>query len=153
MSHTKEPWGDATHERVPQIFHGYVTSIHYAMSDADKERADLCVNALAGVDDPAAQVARWKADAERYRKLRSVLYTEGVLSIGEADLRFKSIGACPEPHEWDAVIDALAAKGGESNTSAPMCVGCMGTGSMEGFSGPCPTCKGSGVDRVAKGGE
>jgi hypothetical protein len=62
--------------------------------------------------DPA-QVARWKADAERYRALRNIMYTEGVLSIGEADIRFKSIGACPEPHEWDTVIDAIAAKGGE----------------------------------------
>lgn len=119
MSHTPEPWraewqpGQTPNHTYTHCVMCGDDSLCDTLTKADACRIVSCVNALAGVADPAAQVARWKADAERYRALRNIMYTEGVLSIGEADIRFKSIGACPEPHEWDTVIDAIAAKGGE----------------------------------------
>lgn len=63
--------------------------------------------------DPA-QVARWKADAARYRKLIDIMDIDGVIDIGEAYLKLKAVGESPESSDWDAAIDAaLAAKGGE----------------------------------------
>ena len=70
--HTPEPcklWSAdvdcPTHGRIPQLTGNYVTSIHRRMSDADYDRAVACVNACAGMSDPAAEIAALKARAEQ----------------------------------------------------------------------------------------
>jgi len=120
VSHTPEPWraewqpGQTPNHTYTHCVMCGDDSLCDTLTKADAYRIVACVNALAGVADPAAQVAKWRADAERYRKLRSIMYLEGACDIEESVLQWRVIGACPTTDQWDAAIDARnAAKGGE----------------------------------------
>jgi hypothetical protein len=67
--HTPEPWGEYQHAREPRSINGWVMAILRDMSDADYDHARSCVNALAGIDDPAAFVARAKRIEDAARDL------------------------------------------------------------------------------------
>ena len=97
MSHTPEPWraewqpGQTPNHTYTHCVMCGDDSLCDTLTKADAYRIVACVNALAGVADPAAQVAKWRAMEEAARRVVEE----------ESD------------STWQGLKDALAAKGGE----------------------------------------
>lgn len=62
------------------------------------------------LENALAQVAQYKADAERYLGLRRLLYS-GTVDVGEAYVSMKVVGSFPDQIQFDGGIDAAIQKG------------------------------------------
>ncbi len=97
MSHTPEPWraewqpGQTPNHTYTHCVMCGDDSLCDTLTKADACRIVSCVNALAGVADPAAQVAKWRVIEAAARRVVEE----------ESD------------STWQGLKDALAAKGGE----------------------------------------
>lgn len=109
MSHTPEPWraewqpGQTPNHTYTHCVMCGDDSLCDTLTKADAYRIVACVNALAGVADPAAQVARWKAiEAVLRRACREC-------ASDHSDMEWSG----PQPAWLNEALQALAAKGGE----------------------------------------
>jgi len=110
VSHTPEKW--YTLERKGRISHDYGKTIipasQIVLTDENLARADLCVNALAGVADPAAEIERlrqiekqWHEDQMRARADSKA--TKAVLEAAGLEVLGWSVN-CPPGHEHDTLL-------------------------------------------------
>lgn len=118
MSHTPEPWrAEWQPGQTPN--HTYTHCVMYGddslcdtLTKADAYRIVACVNALAGVADPAAQVAKWKAMEQLVRGLCPLLRGLAGQAEDHDDQIHAEYGVPLE--NWAGQLEAaLAAKGGE----------------------------------------
>ena len=65
QKHTPEPWPPfAEHVEINGVNDGEAPTPYHLLKRADYERARACVNACAGMDDPAAEIAKLRRDLE-----------------------------------------------------------------------------------------
>ena len=106
MSHTPEPWraewqpGQTPNHTYTHCVMCGDDSLCDTLTKADAYRIVACVNALAGVADPAAEVAKWRA----IEAAASTLIQEHTGDDNEKHVYLDN---------WQALEAALAAKGGE----------------------------------------
>lgn len=135
MSHTPEPWrAEWQPGQTPKHTYTHCVmcgddSLCDTLTKADACRIVACVNALAGVSDPAAQVARWKVMEEAEAVMRSRIkaletfiddygsYNDGCGCCGEGSNVRKEYERDPDIVSTARALAALAAKGGREPNS------------------------------------
>ncbi len=65
---------------------------------------------MAAVDEVDAEDAAIQRDAARYRQLATMLIDGDSFDVGEAYVRMKVVGSCPDRSDLDASVDAELAK-------------------------------------------
>ena len=74
MTHTPEPWPELS-ENGPMLWYCFDDGTERVamLRETDYARARVCVNACAGMTDPAAELASLRAEVERLRKENQTL--------------------------------------------------------------------------------
>ena len=121
MSHTPEPWraewqpGQTPNHTYTHCVMCGDDSLCDTLTKADAYRIVACVNALAGVADPAAQVAKWRAMEDGMQRMAAELAHARGDDEESFYTEWRRLSALTDanPIAKAAIEAALAAKGGE----------------------------------------
>lgn len=103
--HTPEPWNLDSDDVVAWIDGADGESITEVFGDANARRIVACVNACAGMDEPAVAIARLRAENARLREALEKIVADSGMLVSQDAFDFRSIaraalaGAAPGPKE------------------------------------------------------